>query len=422
MATIMAKKPKHHGSMLFTPDYRRRHPHLILPKLLTEKADLFRFDDARLQSGRAALANWADLAAQGALQQNETVLDAEFLRVIFGQALGYKTVSDNPESYTMIKNPTVAGAGIADGSLGFFTTGREFAPTVIIECKDANTDLDHDKFNGRTPVGQLSDYMAQLPLAPWGLLTNYLTIRLYHRDSPMRAYQEFAVADFKNPDKAREFLYLFEPDGLLGHPPLQRARALELLDKSTEQRLTVGDDLYDFYSRERSDLIEELQHTHGQSFKMARCAAQKIIDRIVFVAFCQNCGYIPPNILSGTTFMIPLVSRVPNPRWRNFLDLFEALRGGHKGLQRTGGFEHPLFAHDPTVDSLQLDDSWPLILEKFNAVDFADEVPPELVSAFFAPAVEAMAMAFPEREPCLCGADPHFREAETVARDNLPTP
>jgi len=225
----------------------------------------------------------------------------------------------------------------------------------------------------------------------------------------MRAYQEFTVDDFKNPDKAREFLYLFEPEGLLGRPPLQPARGLELLETSTHRRLTVGDELYDFYSEQRSDLIDDLQHTHGQSFEMARCAAQKIIDRIVFVAFCQNCGYIPPKILSGTAFMIPLVSRVPNPRWRNFLDLFEALRSGHKGLQRSGGSEHPLFAHDPTVDSLQLDDSWALILEKFSGVDFADEVPPELVSAFFAPAVEAMAMAFPEREPCFCGETPDSR-------------
>jgi len=225
----------------------------------------------------------------------------------------------------------------------------------------------------------------------------------------MRAYQEFTVDDFKNPDKAREFLYLFEPEGLLGRPPLQPARGLELLETSTHRRLTVGDELYDFYSEQRSDLIDDLQHTHGQSFEMARCAAQKIIDRIVFVAFCQNCDYIPPNILSGTAFMIPLVSRVPNPRWRNFLDLFEALRSGHKGLQRSGGFEHPLFAHDPTVDSLQLDDSWALILEKFSGVDFADEVPPELVSAFFAPAVDAMAMAFPEREPCFCGETPDSR-------------
>ena len=89
IAAAMAKKPKHPGSMLFTPDLRRRHPHLILPKLLSEKATcFFSDDDPRLKSGKAALSHWADLAAQGALQQKETKLDAEFLRVIFGQALG----------------------------------------------------------------------------------------------------------------------------------------------------------------------------------------------------------------------------------------------------------------------------------------------------------------------------------------------
>ena len=85
MATAMTKA-KYPGGVLFSAEFRRRHPHLILPKLLTEKAKGFFFDEVRLQSGLAALAHWADLAQQGALQQKETSLNSEFLRVIFGQA------------------------------------------------------------------------------------------------------------------------------------------------------------------------------------------------------------------------------------------------------------------------------------------------------------------------------------------------
>ena len=372
----MAKKPKHHGSMLFTPDYRRRHPHLILPKLLSQKATCFLSDnDPRLKSGLAALANWADLAVQGALQQNETVLDAEFHRVIFGQALGYKTVSDDPESCTMQKNPTVPGAGIADGALGFFATGRESAPTVIIECKDSNTDLDHDKFNGRTPVGQLSDYMAQLPDTPWGILSNYVSIRLYHRDSPMRAYQEFAVADFKDPEKAREFLYLFEPDGLLGHPPLQRARALELLDKSTEQRLTVGDELYVFYSDQRSDLIETLIREHKYSLDDAIHAAQRLLDRIIFIAFCEDRGLLPAKLIEQTWSKIPPLAR-EGARWRNFLDVFYFIDKGHKALDLPTGYNGKLFEHDKLIDDLKLDDDnerWTNVFKTIGGYDFRDE-------------------------------------------------
>jgi len=373
MATAMAKKPKHPGSM-FAPDFRRRHPHLILPKELTEKATCyFSDDDPRLKSGKTALSHWADLAAQGALQQKETKLDAEFLRVIFGQALGYKTVSDNPESYTMDKNPSVPGAGIADGALGFFATGRE-APAVIIECKGAATDLDHDKSSGRTPVQQLWEYMAQLPDTPWGILSNYLTVRLYHRDSPMRAYQEFTVADFKIPDKAREFLYLFEPDGLLGHPPLQRARAMELLDKSTKRRLTVGDELYDYYSRQRSDLIDTLIREYKYSIDDAIHAAQRLLDRIIFIAFCENRGLLPNKLIENTWKNVPPLARASNPRWRNFLDAFQAIDQGHKSLDLPTGYNGGLFEKDTLVDDLQLEDEpWTEVFKTIGNYDFRDE-------------------------------------------------
>jgi hypothetical protein len=367
-------KAKNPGGALFSPDYRRRHPHLILPKLLTEKAMCFPFDEPRLQSSLGALAHWADLAKQGALQQKETSLDSEFLRVIFGQALGYKTVSDSPESYTMEKNPTVPGAGQADGALGFFATGQQSAPVAIIECKDATTDLDHDKFNGRTPVQQLSDYMAQLPDTPWGILTNYLVVRLYHRDSPMREYQEFAVADFKNAENARDFLYLFEPDGLLGHPALQRARGLELREKSTQRRLTVGDELYDFYSDQRSDLIDTLVREYHYSTDDAIHAAQRLLDRIIFIAFCEDRGLLPAKLIKQTWESIPPLAR-EGERWRRFLDMFHFIDKGHKALDLPSGYNGGLFKHDPLVDDLKLedDDRWTEVFKTIGDYDFRDE-------------------------------------------------
>lgn len=87
MVPAMAKKAKATVQPQLFPEFRRRHRHLVLPKLLTEKAIIFPFDDARLNSAVSELQRWADLASQGVLQQKETSLDAEFLRIIFGQAL-----------------------------------------------------------------------------------------------------------------------------------------------------------------------------------------------------------------------------------------------------------------------------------------------------------------------------------------------
>jgi hypothetical protein len=236
------------------------------------------------------------------------------------------------------------------------------------------TDLDHDKSSGRTPVQQLAWYMSQLPETPWGILTNYLTIRLYHRDSPMRAYQEFTVADFKEPAKAREFLYLFEQDGLLGRPPLHRARAQELLDKSEVQRLTVGDRLYSYYSDQRLALIDALIKDYNYSTDDAIHAAQRLLDRIIFIAFCEDRGLLPPKLLENTWKNIPPLARA-GARWRNFLDVFYFIDKGHKALDLPTGYNGGLFNHDPLVDDLKLDDDerWTNVFKSIGDYDFRDE-------------------------------------------------
>ncbi|MBI4579478.1 MAG: N-6 DNA methylase [Planctomycetes bacterium] len=376
----MAKKGKQAGPQTLFPEARRRrHPHLILPKLLTEKATSLPVDNLppterdRTRASLAVLNRWADLAAQRALRQKETSLDAQFLRVIFGEALGYKTRTDAPDAYQLEHQFPVPGAGTADGALGRFAVEQDPRPFAIIECKGANTDLDHDKFNGRTPVQQLWDYLAQLPDVPWGILTNYVAIRLYHRDSPMRIYQEFTVADFRDERKAREFLFLFGPDSLLTNGVVRRPLALDLVENSAERRNAVGDKLYEFYSEQRAALIDTLIHRQGYSVDDAIHAAQRLLDRIIFVAFCEDRGLLPRQLLRQTWENVPPLARA-NARWRNFLDMFDAIDKGHARLDLPTGYNGGLFRTDPLVDGLNLDDDrWTNVFKTIGDYDFRDE-------------------------------------------------
>ncbi len=310
----------------------------------------------------------------GALKQKETSLDAEFLRVIFADALGYRSRTDSPEAYEYERAFAVPGAGTVDGALGRFGTGQDPRPAAIIECKGAAADLDHDKFNGRTPVQQLSDYLAQMPGTPWGILSNYVTIRLYHRDRPMRAYQEFTVADFRDPQKIREFFYLFEPAGLLGPARIGQARSASLLEGSETQQRTVGDKLYDYYSDQRIRLIDALIHEKGYSTDNAIHAAQRLLDRIIFVAFCEDRGLLPAKLLENTYEKVAPLARATNPRWRNFLDMFYAIDRGHRDLDLPKGYNGGLFEKDELVDNLDLDDDpWTTVFKNIGNYDFREE-------------------------------------------------
>ena len=84
------------GVGLFPEANRKRHPRLFLPKYLAEEAERLPIPPAELERVTAALKQWADAAVQGHLGQKETTLDAEFLQKIFGEALGYKSVSESP--------------------------------------------------------------------------------------------------------------------------------------------------------------------------------------------------------------------------------------------------------------------------------------------------------------------------------------
>ena len=79
--------------------------------------------------------------------------------------------------------------------------------------------------------------------------------------------------------------------------------------------------------------------------------AQKIIDRIVFIAFCEDRLLLPDKCIATAYNDIPPWQKVTNPRWRNFLYLFKAIDEGHEDgpvrINRFNGFlnlqQFPLF-------------------------------------------------------------------------------
>jgi hypothetical protein len=352
---------------------QRRHPRLFLGKYLAEEAHKAPFDPAELERVGGILKQWATLALDGHLDRKETELDADFLAKIFGEALGYKSISESPLDYHREKNPTIAGAGIADGALGLFISGKNVPPKAVIELKGALVDLDHDKPNGRTPVQQCWDYLNELPDTPWGIVSNYATIRLYHKSHARRAYEEFTVQDFLDPDRVRQFYYIFEKNGLLGSKAQPKSRAEALLQKTQNRQREVGDKLYDYYANQRQSLIGELMTHQSMTQDQAIRSAQRLLDRVVFIAFCEDRGLLPAKLLESTWKNVAPLARATNPRWRNFLDAFHAIDQGHASLDLPTGFNGGLFRHDPLVDDLDLDDRWAEVFKNIGDYDFREE-------------------------------------------------
>ena len=377
------RKNNDNGPTLFSPLESRRRSALIIRRFLVDEAEKVFLRDQQQADAYEIIKRWADLETKGHLARKETALDADFLREVFGKALGYRLATESPLDYQLERNFTVAGVGVADGALGNFTQESKRPPLAVIELKAAHVNLDKDKFNGRTAVQQCWDYLNALPECPWGIVSNFVTFRLYHRDKTPLAYEEFRLQELCDVRKFRQFYCLFERGGLVRPLPGYPLRALELLERTENRQREVGDQLYDQYSEERARLIEHLCHEKKKSRDRAIHVAQKILDRIIFIAFCEDRDLLPAQCIDKAYGTLPPFSKVTNPRWRNFLDLFHAIDQGHPDFDLATGYDGGLFAHDPEVDDLQLDDEWTNFFRSVGAYDFRDEVNVDVLGHIF---------------------------------------
>jgi len=390
----MAKRTKRakEGPILYEQHARahqrrsRRQRALFIPRLLTGAASDQRLADAPCDRAHEIAIRWADLESSGALPEHaETTIDTQFLNQFFCEGLGYSVKTVSPAGWDLEQQFPVPGVGTADGAVGDFPIAS--VPTAVIELKGAAVDLDRDRSNGRTAVQQLWDYLVALPGCPWGILSNFSMIRLYHRDKGPLAYEEFTLQELRAPDRFREFYCLFERGGLLPSKLRQQPRALDLLLLTERRQKEVGDDLYRSYQLQRLRLIDHLTREHDKPLNTAIRIAQKLLDRIIFIAFCEDRDLLPENSIASAHAHVPPFSRATNPRWRNFLELFAAVdKGvpGAPGKREITAFNGGLFAHDDDVDTLELeDDPWTNGFKGFGEYDFSEEVNVEVLGHLF---------------------------------------
>ena len=252
-------------------------------------------------------------------QYKETSIDTQFLDQLFGEGLGYQLKTTSPESWQLEHKFTVPEVGTADAALGEFP--KSAVPTVVVELKGSRTDLDRDRSNGRTAVQQCWDYLNALPGCEWGIVSNFATIRLYHHEKGTLAYEEFSLQELRIRDRFDEFYCLFERGGLLRSRLGQEPRALELLRRTAARQKEVGEDLYKSYQSQRLRLIEHLNLVEKKSLDESIRIAQKLLDRIIFIAFCEKRGLLAEECInraardSGDFFghRNPRLAEIPRP-------------------------------------------------------------------------------------------------------------
>ncbi len=361
----------------------RRQRALFIPRFLREAASSLHLKDAAQDKAHEIAIRWAELETTGRLPEyKETSIDTQFLDQLFGEGLGYLVKTTSPDAWQLEHKFAVPGVGTADAALGEFPKSPQ--PTVVVELKGAKTDLDRDRSNGRTAVQQCWDYLNAIPECSWGIVSNFATIRLYHREKGTLAYEEFTLQELRVRERFNEFYCLFERGGLLQSRAGQQPRALELLHRTTQRQKEVGEDLYKSYQSQRLRLIDHLNRQKGKSLDEAIRVAQKIMDRIIFIAFCEKRGLLDEECINRAARESPDAFGSRNPRWKKFLGLFREVNEGGALVGVEKGYNGGLFALDPAIDNLELDDiPWTTGFSTIAGYDFSEEVNVEVLGHLF---------------------------------------
>ncbi len=383
--------PTHTHDKLFDDDnplaLRQKNTEpLILPRLLDKAGQDEQLEEAA-KAAHPILLRWADLESSGQLAQDthETQLQGPFCEDIFGKILGYAPVNNpTPDGVHHLEQEFhVPGTGSADAALGHFRQGQDKTPLAVVELKGANVHLDRARSNGRNAVAQCWDYLYALPAdCRWGIVSNFVSFRLYDRTATPARYEHFTLQQLRRFDEFRKFYALFHRKGLIEKTAGQDPRILSLIKQTNDRQREVGDELYAYYSQQRTQLIAHLMADHGQPLDMAIEMAQRLFDRIIFIAFCEDRQLLPDNTLRTAHDEVPGFSAVTNPRWQNYKALFRFVDAGspnHGIPQYNGG----LFATHP-VDDLDLDDGpFTTCFRTIGEYDFGQEVNLDVLGHLF---------------------------------------
>ncbi len=357
---------------------------LLLPKLIRNVATGKHIDDAQRLAAFVAFKKWIDDLNAGKLNAlGETQVEGDFTGNLL-TALGYRTQGDTSVGEAITMNPTwaVGSGGTADVALGVFRVDESgtviASPKVVVELKGAGADLDK-RVGGRTPVEQAWVYLNACESAEWAIVSNFAEIRLYHRKGSNYVHR-VRMIDLADPDRFNDFYAVFHAAALLGTGLFQPKTAW-LLEQTEHKQETVGEELYKEYQVRRKELIRELT-AKGYDFASSINAAQKLLDRVLFVAFAEDRGLLDN---TGKTLENTAALRAfRRTKWNNFQALFEAIDQGdppHDIPQ----FNGELFKPDPILDDpkLQLDDKWPTVFTGIGNYDFKDEVTEEVLGQIF---------------------------------------
>lgn len=323
---------------------------------------------------------WAETIRNGSITRvGEEQIRPAFIQRFFVEILGYVDFGSGHTERTITHEQRL-GKGSADQALGFFSDSRNeiIAP---MELKGARTTHLDAIMPGRhkSPVQQVWEYAMDTPGCKFLVVSNMLEIRLYAVGHTRQVYERFDLLEVADSASAYHKVQL-----LLGASQLLRGQTAALLAESALQEREITAKLYRDYKRWRAQLILSLAQSNDGTPGQFISAAQKLLDRVLFVAFAEDRGLLDKGLLKKADQNTGLSER---SKWEEYQALFRAI---DKGLPRLNipPYNGGLFAFDPALDTLSVSDQACATFVEFGGYDYAADVSVTVLGHIFEQSIE----------------------------------
>ena len=311
---------------------------------------------------------------QNILQSKEEQFQEGFLRELFVKVLGY-TLNPSPDYNLITEKKNETNSKKADGAI--LLDGKVIG---VIELKDHKT-TDLSKIEA-----QAFGYKSQHIGTRLVIISNFEKLRLYIDNAV--EYREWNLFTL-NEDEFCE-LYL-----CLAWQQVQTGIALRMKSESVSSEDQITKALYRDYSQFKRKLFADILKLNPAAegvderewqlllFKKT----QKLLDRLLFIFFAEDCGLLPPNSMVQIIDQWEQLKEIDE--YRPFYDrvkkYFGYMNTGFKGKKyEVFAYNGGLFKPDEVLDNIKISDD--LLAEhcrKISEYDFESDVDVNILGHIF---------------------------------------
>ena len=292
-----------------------------------------------------------------------------FLRDLFVEVLGYTLKPDkNFNLVREFKNQT--NSKKADGAIL-----KDEKAVAVIELKSTKTkDL-------TSITEQAFNYKVNQPGCKYVITSNFQKLRFYVDYT--NEYEEFNLFNLQKSDF--ELLYL-----ILRKKSIFADTPQKLKEETKFHEQNVSEQLYKDYSNLKNKIFENLVLNNTKIDKLILFKkSQKLLDRLLFIFFAEDCGLLPANLISKIIDRYELLKKhdARKPLYDVYKQYFEYMNTGKEEenpADAIPAYNGGLFAADKLLDSFIIDDK---ILKndclKLSAYNFNTEVDVNILGHIF---------------------------------------